>query len=214
MSRPNQKLRTFARRAIFCLLTLSLAAPVWGQQRVVSIEEHWELQLAQPDPDRSAPQTTMVVSPNGNVEGLHFLFTLNHTSAPAYEPGGMQVQVWDGDQLVDSASYGSETFSHDSEVVRWVHRMTLEDGTLHFQVVNGESETWGAFGGDALSLSQPSALEHLNKYKPAVSLSESQVNYAENRVVSLTLMKLVWVTEDGEVHELNAPIALDTSLDQ
>jgi len=43
--------------------------------RVVSIEEHWELQLAQPDTDRSAPQTTMVMSPNGSVDGAHFLFT-------------------------------------------------------------------------------------------------------------------------------------------
>jgi hypothetical protein len=53
----------------------------------------------------------------------------------------------------------------------------------------------------------------LNGYRPAVSLTESQVSYAENRVISLTLTKLVWVTDDGEIHEMNAPIALDTSLD-
>jgi hypothetical protein len=39
------------------------------------------------------------------------------------------------------------------------------------------------------------------------------VGYAENRVVSLVLTKLVWVTEDGQVHEQNAPIPVDTSLD-
>jgi hypothetical protein len=46
-----------------------------------------------------------------------------------------------------------------------------------------------------------------------VSITESQVGYAENRVTSLVLKKLVWVLEDGTVHEQNAPIPVDTSLD-
>jgi hypothetical protein len=52
----------------------------------------------------------------------------------------------------------------------------------------------------------------LNSYRPAVSLGESQVSYAENRVGSLVLTKLVWVTEDGTVHEQNAPIPIDTTV--
>jgi hypothetical protein len=155
----------------------------------------------------------MVVSPDGSVDGIHFLFTLNHLSAPDYQPGGMQVQLWDGEHLVASAAAESGTFSHDSEVVRWVQRLSLEDQTLHFQILNGESDTWGSFGGDELSLSEQTTLSSLNSYRPGFSLTESQVSYAENRVVSLTLTKLVWVTADGEVHELNAPIPLETSLD-
>jgi hypothetical protein len=190
------------------------ATEVWAEEsHVVAIEEHWELQLGQPDADTSAPQTTMVVSPDGDVDGVHFLFTLNHVSVPDYQPGGMQVQLWDGEQLIDSAAAGSGTFSHDSEVVRWVHRLSLDDHTLHFQVLNGESETWGTFGGDDLALSEPTTLDSLNSYRPGFSLTESQVSYAENRVVSLTLTKLVWVTDDGQVHEMSAPIPLDTSLD-
>jgi hypothetical protein len=200
--------------ALLCTLMTSAAAPAWGQStRVVSIEEHWELQLGQPDVDTSAPQTTMVVSPNGSVEGVHFLFTLNHVSAPDYQPGGMQVQLWDGQQLVESSSAESGAFSHEAEVVRWVQRVSLEEETIKFAILNGESETWGAFGGDELSVSEPTSLTNLNSYRPGVSLSESQVSYAENRVVSLTLTKLVWVTDDGQVHEMNAPIPLDTSLD-
>jgi hypothetical protein len=182
--------------------------------RVVHVEEHWELCLGQPDQDRSAPQTTMVLSPNGDLDGIHFLFTLNHLTVPDYEPGGMQVQVWDGDQLVDDCvadEVGALAIS--DEVVRWVQQLSLDDGTLNFQVQGGESETWGAFGGDDLSLSVATSLTSLNGYKPGVSLTESQVSYAENRVVSLTLTKLVWITDDGEVHEMNAPIAVDTSLD-
>lgn len=209
----SEHYRTFVRAAVVGILALAFAAPVWGQGRVVSVEEHWEMKLGQPDAERSAPQTTMVQSPNDNVEGVHFIFTLNHAMVPDYQPGGMQVQLWDGGQLVDSSTAESGVFTHDAETVRWVQRLSLADGQIRFQVLNGESETWGTFGGDELSVSEPSSFSNLNSYRPAVSLSESQVNYAENRVVSLTLKKLVWTTEDGQVHEMNAPIPLDTSLD-
>lgn len=182
---------------------------------VVSVEEHWELQVSEPDSERSAPQVTMVMSPNGNVDGAHFLFTLNHSSAPDYASGGMQVQSWQGGEFVqEHSASGSATLNHSNETVRWTQRLSIEDGRLTFQVRDGESETWGAFGGDDLSLEVSTSQSGLNSYRPAVSLSESQVNYAENRVVSLTLTKLVWVTEDGEVHEQNAPIPIDTSLDE
>ena len=97
--------------------------------------------------------------------------------------------------------------------MRWTQKLSLHDGTLTFQILNGESETWPTFGGDELSIDVPTTQSTLNSYKPSVSLAESQVGYAENRVTSLTLTKLVWVTEDGQVHEQNAPIPIDTSLE-
>jgi hypothetical protein len=192
-----------------------MAAPTWGEApRVVQVEEHWQLQLGQPEADLSAPQMTMVMSPNGGLDGLHFLFTLNHSTEPEYAPGGMQVQARQGDELLDD-SLVTEVLplAHTEEVVRWVQRLSLDGSTLKFHVLNGESETWETFGGDELSLGVATSLTSLNGYKPAISLAESQVSYAENRVQSLTLTKLVWVTDDGEVHEMNAPIAIDTSLD-
>jgi hypothetical protein len=126
----------------------------------------------------------------------------------------MQVQAWDGDQLAgDRVAEEIGPLAHSNEVVRWVQRLTLGDDTLTFRVVDGVSETWGTFGGDDLSVGATTSLTSLNGYRPGVSLTESQVSYAENRVASLTLTKLVWITEDGEVHEMNAPIAVDTSLD-
>ena len=198
-----------------CGIAIGLAAPTWAESpRIVQLEEHWELRLGQPDPDRSAPQTTMFFSPDGGLDGVHFLFTLNHVSVPDYEPGGMQVQVWEGDQLVaDRVAEEVGPLTHANEVVRWVQRMSLHDGTLTFQVLDGEAESWGTFGGDDLSLSVATSLTSLNGYKPGISITESQVSYAENRVESLTLTKLVWITDDDTVHEMNAPIAVDTSLD-
>jgi hypothetical protein len=191
-----------------------MVAPAAAQSnRVIAIEEHWELHLGQPDADRSAPQTTMVMSPTGDLTGHHFLFTLNHLTVPNYQPGGMQVQLWDGEELVDE-KVGNETAAlhHENEKVSWVQRFSLDEGTLTFQILNGTSESWPSFGGDELSVSVPTSLTALNGYRPSVSLTESQVGYAENRVSSLTLMKLVWVTDDGQVHEQNAPIPIDTSL--
>jgi hypothetical protein len=200
---------------ILCGLAILIAGSVSAQSpRVIRVEEHWELSLGQPDSDLSAPQITMVLSPDDDLEGVHFQFALNHETVPQYEPGGMQVQLWDGEELLDeSAAHEDGTLRYADEVVRWVQRVSLENDTLTFEVRDGESETWGSFGGNDLSLSVPTTLTGLNGYRPGVSITESQVGYAENRVVSLTLTKLVWVTEDGGVHELNAPIAVDTSLD-
>lgn len=200
--------------AVFSFIAL-LSAPAQAESsRVVRIEEHWELRLSQPDQERSAPQTTMVLSTNDGLDDLHFLFTLNHSNAPSYLPGGMQVQAWDADMLIEARTADqSGALSYANEIVRWVQRLSLVDESLVFQIVDGESETWGGFGGSDLSLQVATTLSSLNGYKPGVSLTESQVGYAENRVESLTLRKLVWVTDDGQVHEMNAPIAVDTSLD-
>src|SRR5438128_151826 len=106
--------------------------PAFGQSsRVISVEEHWELQLGQPDIDRSAPQTTMVMSPVGDLSGKHFLFTLNHWSAPDYAPGGMEVQLWEGDALAqENASNESAAFETSDETVSWVQRLSLDGSTL------------------------------------------------------------------------------------
>jgi hypothetical protein len=207
----------FASRTRACLLFgifCFAAAPVWAESNVVHVEEHWEMRVSHPDPARSAPQTTMVMSPIADVAGLHFLFILNHVAAPGFEAGGMQVQVWDGaDLLQENVSTEIGALEHEEEVVRWKQRLTLVDGSLIFQVADGESETWGDFGGSDLTVNVPTTLTRLNAYKPSVSLNESQVSYAENRVVSLVLKKLIWIEDDGEVHVQDAPVPIDTSLE-
>ncbi len=200
----------------FTLIGFSLiASSGWAEsQRVVSVEEQWELHVTQPDTDRSAPQTTLVISPTGDINGLHFLVTLNHATVPEYAAGGVQVQQWNGDEFIESETVHQGTVLDQSdEVIRWSQRLDLKDGHLSFQVRDGHSDTWGDFGGDELRLRVDSSLASLNQYRPGVSLTESQVNYAENRVGSLILTKLVWITEDGQVHEQSAPIPIDTSLD-
>jgi hypothetical protein len=213
MTRRMKRL-VWAASAALCAGTVGLAVPALAESsRVISVEEHWELQVAEPDSGVSAPQTTMVMSPTGDVSGAHFLFTLNHQTAPNYTPGGMQVQLWDGEEISDQkVGHVSAALQSSSETVHWTQRISLDSGNMNFAVVDGDSQSWGNFGGEELTLSTPTSLTALNSYRPAVSLGESQVSYGENRVTSLTLTKLVWVTEDGQVHEQNAPIPIDTTL--
>jgi hypothetical protein len=209
----SKRVALFSTGLIACALAARTATA--EPLRVVSVEEHWELRVSEPDSDRSAPQTTMVMSPTADINGVHFLVTLNHSAVPGYAAGGIQVQQWNGDSFVDAKTADDHSALHHSEeTVTWVQRISLKDEHLKFQVRDGSSLTWGSFGGDGLSFNTPTTLTALNSYRPGVSLTESQVNYAENRVVSLTLTKLVWETEDGEVHEQSAPIPVDTSLDQ
>ena len=190
-----------------------LVAQAAAQSPIVEIEEHWELAIGEPDAAMSAPQATMVMSPNGSLAGQYFLVTVNHRNVPNYEPGGLQVQLWNDDVPVDTGSFGASVLDQTNDTIRWVQRLQMQDGTLNFQVVDGSSLAWGDFGGEGLTLSTPTSLTSLNGYRPAVSIGESQVGYAGNRVRHLTLTKLVWRTADGESHELHAPIDIDTDLD-
>ena len=208
----GQRLLASAGLAMLACWTLTPATV--SAIEIVSIEEFWELNVGEPDAQRSAPQVTMVTSPIGSLENLYFLFALNHQSHPDWAPGGMQVQLWNGGDLVAShTSQESETLQHSNELVRWVQRTELSNGQLTFKIHSGESDTWGAFGGDSLKFSFPSALTNLNGYLPAIAIEESGVNFAGNRVRSLTLTKLRWTDSDGQVYELNAPIDVDADLD-
>jgi hypothetical protein len=182
---------------------------------VVSVAEHWELQIGEPDTNRSSPQVSMTMSPTGNLEGIYFVFSLNHRSVPAYVPGGMQVQLWDGSSVLENLVGPTEALlSHNDETVAWVQKLSLHDGTVTFEVIDVTSQSWGNFGGDGqLQASTSLPLSNLNGYRPGLSLQEADVGYAGNRVRSLVLKKLVWTTSDGEQHELLAPIDVDTDLD-
>ena len=120
-----------------------------------------------------------------------------------------------GGHVVDSgAGSVSEPLSQVADTVSWTQRITLQDGTLTFAVVDGSSDSWGHFGNeDSLKLTSQTSLHSLNFYKPAISLTESQIGYADNRVKSLTLKKLVWLTDDGQTHQLTAPIDIHAGLD-
>lgn len=194
---------------------LATCAPYSLAEDVIYIEEHWELSVGGPEYDRCAPQVSLVMSPTGDMDGLHFVFLLNHSTTPDFIPGGLQMQCWDGDMLIQSAnSNKTDVFWHDNETVSWVQKLRINDGQVGFDVDDGESQTWGNFGnGDGLIMWTNYQMERLNDYRPAISIGESGITFAGNRVSSLVLKKLVWKTADGTTTEMIAPIDIDTDID-
>jgi hypothetical protein len=77
--------------------------------------------------------------------------------------------------------------------------MEIAGSFLLFEITNGSSTTWGSFGGQGyLKASVPTTLANLNTYNPDVSVQNSGVSYAANRVESLTLkgVRLFLSTEE------------------
>jgi hypothetical protein len=103
----------------------------------------------------------------------------------------MQLHTWDPTDPIDYANANNGNIMQTSgETVTWTLAMTWNHGRVYFRVLNGQSQTWGAFGGfgDGLHLSMETALPNLNSYDPSVSLNNSGVCFASNQVVSLTLV--------------------------
>jgi hypothetical protein len=202
--------QTLAAAALVCLASATRA----DNPPVVDVEEHWELQLGAPDTDLGAPQATMVMSPTGDLNSTYFVATLNYQNFPAYQAGGLQVEQWDTNGLVNCGTGTSAgPLDRSDDVISWTQHLSLHDGQLTFQVTDGSSNSWGSFGGDALRIDTATSLGGLNNYRPAISLNESQVGYADNRVKSLVLKQLIWRTADGQTHELDAPIDIHAGLD-
>lgn len=203
------------RTCSFLSLLFVVAQPAAADDSdVLLIEETWELQVGGPDVDRTAPQVTMIMSPTDNLDGDYFAFEVNHWSLPDFAPGGYQLQRWYGGNHEQSLNgWKTNSLSHDGELVTWVQRLSIASGLLKFQVLNGSGESWPSFGGEGFQLAVPTALTKLNGYRPAISLGQSGIGFAGNRVSSLTLSRIYWVTADGQEHELVAPIDIDADLD-
>jgi hypothetical protein len=175
------------------LVSAALVVPVWAQTpNITRVEEDWELVIDAPSPTSDAPQVTCTISPYANTESLYASFMVNHRDAPAFDAGGLQLQTWNGKTLLSTKPYANRAIlTTVGEVIRWTQVMNVGSDGLTFEVVNGTSTTWGAFGADdSLKTTIASTLTNLNGYSPAVSVAHSGVTYAGNRVQSLVLKRV------------------------
>ena len=190
------------------LIVTVVAALLWAdvaaaQTTVVRVEEDWELVGRTPDPNTDAPQVSCALSPVGNVDSLYGVFVINHQSLPTFVRGGLQLQVWNDEQAVDHRKFPSSAMMVESnETVRWTQSVQLTDNSLSFEITNGSSTTWGTFGGQGyLKAIVATSLGNLNAYDPSVSVANSGVSYAGNRVQSLILKRVRLVNSDGTITE-------------
>ncbi len=197
-----------------CLLLVVATAPGFATEpiTVVAIEEDWELVVASPDPNSTAPQVSCTISPLSHVNSLHAAFELNHQSQPEFTAGGLQLQVWNDEQPLVSRKFPSPAvLAADNEVVRWTQVVRLDDGLLTFEITNGTSATWGNFGGQGdLKASLTTNLVNLNGYDPSISIENSGVAYAGNRVTKLVLTRIRATLATGEVIEDTTPRVVHT----
>jgi len=185
----------------------SLTAQVNGTD-VYRIEEDWQLVIGTPDNDLVVPQVTCTISP-ADMNTAYCAFDVNFHSQPGWSAGGMQVHTWDpSDPIEYSNAVASGTMNTANETVTWTQTMSLNPNTstIRFQVINGNSTTWGNFGGNPvdgfsghLVLSINTALPNLNSYDPNVSLDNSGVSFGGNEVISQTLMAIRYIDINGKV---------------
>jgi len=170
--------------------------------QIVRVEEDWELHIGTSHPGTAAPQVTCSISPFSHLNGVHAAFDLNHQSQPNFSAGGMQLQIWDGEYALEDTRFRDfELLSTDDETIKWTQVMELNGGTLRFRIEDGESTTWGEFDhSDNLQLLVPTDLENLNSYHPDISVANSGVGYASNRVHCLILKRVRCYTSTGDVY--------------
>lgn len=187
-------------------LLLLAADYTQAQDPIVRIEEDWELTVKVPDYEITAPQIITAITPLQNLAGVHATLEINHLSSVAFATGGLHLSTWCGDTHLAVCHAGNFASMYtDGEVVRWTQAMSLKDGRLEFEVVNGTSTTWGNFGGNgSLRLDLATTLQDLSTYSPAVSARESEVSYASNRVQTLVLRRVKYTRASGQTTTENA----------
>ncbi len=184
---------------------LSAEAQATGPD-VARVEEDWELVVNDPDPNNNGPQVTCSISPL-SIETAYAAFDINYQTQPDYSAGRLQLHVWDPNNPIVKKDFPvSGMLSQAGETITWTQTMTLVEGHLRFKVVNGQSATWGNFGGDSQAITVYTRLADLNGYDPGVSLRNSGVCFASNLVTSLTLKAVRWYDASGAmIQEVTTP---------
>jgi hypothetical protein len=73
-----------------------------------------------------------------------------------------------------------------------------KNNTITFDVLNGNSTTWGTFGsGQDLGAVTLSGTYNLNTYNPSVSAQKARVGWQANNVTSMKLLTVRQYDKDG-----------------
>jgi hypothetical protein len=157
------------------------------------VEEDWQLVIGTPDVIGVGPQITTSMSPVSDNSTPFAAFDLNYREYPNFQAGGMQIQVWANDDVQSTATHGTNQFATAGETVTWTQRMSLASGgTVTYRIVNGQSNTWGSFGGNEnhLVVNYSASLNDLSGYYPDTSAANSGVSWESNYVTQLTLVQV------------------------
>ena len=105
----------------FAAATLGVALPPAGAQVpappvIDSVQEDWQLVVASTDRAGVGPQITTCMSTVADDSDPFVAFDLNFREYPSFRPGGLQVQVWSGDNVLATSSQGTSTSRLGSQI--------------------------------------------------------------------------------------------------
>jgi hypothetical protein len=166
---------------------------------IVKIEEDWLLDIANPDPDADCPQVVTVFGPSDPDSGTHANFELNHGTQPEFAEGGMQLQAWYGEYLIGYHSqFAPAEFNQAIERLTFTTQIRVRDNMLKLAILNGQSLTWGPFGGSSnLRIDMSTWRNDLNDWNSQYSIANSRVSYGANRVNKFLRTEIRYYTRDN-----------------
>lgn len=156
---------------------------------VMRVEQDWRVVLEEPDGSVDSPQFHTVMSPFDHLDSYFAQFMWNFREQP-FAAGGLQLQVWGSEWLMGSKNVREELLSDAAETVTWTQVLDTDGTHVSVQVLNGESTTWGAFGGSATKVSANAAVPNLNAYNTDVSVYNSTITLGSNRVQQMEITEV------------------------
>ncbi len=182
---------------VVCAASTSTLGQEVAVVNAVRVEEDWELVVNESDRDANAPQISCTMGTSHDLTGVHAVLEINHRSLPSYSPGGVQLQVWSGETVLERKTLERfDQMSTGGETVTWTMFMKKNNGNLYFGVKNGVSLTWDSFGGTDW-VSQGAGDLSLDDYCTDCSVACSSVGFSGNRVQSLILKQVRWYDANG-----------------
>lgn len=175
------------------------------------VEEDWELVIRTTDVPAAGPQITTTMCPGPIEDHPDVNFNLNYREGGTFAAGGLQVEIFEGKDLLIAASARTEPLATENETITWTQKLTLSGGTVAYQVKSGRSTTWGDFGGDELSVTFASALSDLGSYSPDVSMNKSGVGWQSDHVASMKLVRVRYYSGDTLLRTDDTPRLLHPS---
>jgi len=167
-------------------------------QNITQVEEDWELVLGQPDQNVCGPQVLTTMSPFNDINDTYFTLEINHRSAPYWTAGGLSIHQWSGEWRIQSYDRADRSVMNtEGETVTWTQQLSVNSGQLTFKIINGNSTTWGAYGYSGMFKVHTNwGVGNINSYSPDVSVSQSGVAFAGNRVKSLKIKEIRLTLDD------------------
>lgn len=178
-----------------------------GYEPIIRIEEDWELVLNEPNDLIEAPQFHTMMSPFGHLDSWYALVIWNYREVPWFVPGGLQIQSWHSDYRLSRRTVDYAALSTTAETIVWTQALETNGVELAFEIIEGQSITWGQFGRD-LRISATAYLSDLNGYSTDASVENSCITFGANRVDSMVIKQVRYYGATGLVAVDNTPRAV------